>query len=321
MSFPEISVIIPVKNEALKIRACIEGILHQTVPVKEIIVIDSGSVDGTQDIVRSYKETVLVEIPSIEFNHGTTRNFGVSKATGEFVLMTVGDARAYNEYWIEELLKGFTDDAVAGVCGQQVVPHEKDKNPVQWFRPISKPEIKRYQFQSPEAFEMLLPEEKMTICGWDDVTAMYRRSVLQQIPFQKITYGEDPLWAKDALINGYAIVYNHNARVYHYHLENEEFTFKRSLTTMYFRYKQFQFVYKKPALSFRSKISMFKTILLAIGFHPADILKWYKYNAGNFKAGLRAHTLFMQHLQQGEAMLDAAHEAYCGKAPVPQKTV
>jgi len=321
MPYPAISVVIPVKNEALKIRACLDGILSQTVPVKEIIVIDSGSVDGTQDIVRSYNETVLVEIPSSAFNHGTTRNLGVSKATGEFVLMTVGDARALNKTWIEELLKGFTDDTVAGVCGQQVVPHEKDKNPVEWFRPVSEPELKRYQFSTVNEFEQLSAAEKTAACGWDDVTALYRKSVLQQIPFQQITYGEDPLWAKDALMNGYALVYNYKAKVYHYHLENEEFTFKRAFTTMYFRYKQFGFLYEEPVLPLRSKLSILKTLAAATNFNPVSILKWYRYNTGNFKAGLKAYRLFMKHLQQGDDSLDAAHEQYCGKPPVPQKAM
>ena len=98
--FPSVSVIIPVKNEALKIRACIDGILQQTVSVKEIIVIDSGSTDDTVAILKKYKEVSLVEIPSTEFNHGETRNLGVQQARGDFVLLTGGDARPYNKFWI-----------------------------------------------------------------------------------------------------------------------------------------------------------------------------------------------------------------------------
>ena len=319
MSFPSISVVIPVKNEALKIRACIDGILSQTVPVKEIIVIDSGSTDGTQEIVSSYKETMLIEIQSADFNHGTTRNLGVNKASGEFIIMTVGDARASNKYWIEELLKGFTDDTVAGVCGQQVVPHEKDKNPVEWFRPVSEPEMKCYQFSSAQEFDLLTASEKMSACGWDDVTAMYRRSVLQQIPFQKITYGEDTLWAKDALRNEYAIVYNYKARVFHYHLENEEFTFKRSFTTMYFRYKNFGFLHPLPVLTLRSKLSMLKLLIKAFGPDIKNIMKWYHYNTANFRAGLESHKLFIQTMQEGDASLDVKHLELCGKPPIPLK--
>jgi glycosyltransferase involved in cell wall biosynthesis len=46
-----ISVVIPVRNEAEKIATCIDGILSQTVAVSEIIVVDSGSTDGTLEIL------------------------------------------------------------------------------------------------------------------------------------------------------------------------------------------------------------------------------------------------------------------------------
>lgn len=181
MQDPSVSVVMPVKNEALKIKACIEGILSQTVPVQEIIVVDSGSTDGTLQILEAFPIVKLIKIPSIEFNHGETRNLGVSKATGDFVILTVGDAQPANEFWIEGLLKGFTDDAVAAVCGQQIVPHHNDKNPVDWFRPVSEPAIKRWQFTR-EAFEALDPKMKKAVCSWDDVTAMYRRSILSALP-------------------------------------------------------------------------------------------------------------------------------------------
>ena len=62
MAFPTVSVIIPVRNEAKRIRQCIEGILKQTVPVQEIIVIDSGSTDGTLEILMEFPEVDVVEI-------------------------------------------------------------------------------------------------------------------------------------------------------------------------------------------------------------------------------------------------------------------
>ena len=162
---PAISVVIPVKNEAKKIRACIEGILSQTVPVIEVVVVDSGSTDGTLEVLKEYEIVKVLQIPPDEFNHGQTRNLGVSHTNGEFVLLTVGDARAYNEFWIEELLKGFADEEVAGVCGQQVVPHDTDKNPVEWFMQYSKPAIKKYKFTK-EEFDNLSALDKRRVCGY-----------------------------------------------------------------------------------------------------------------------------------------------------------
>lgn len=313
-----ISVVIPVKNEVSKIKACIDGILNQTIKVKEIIVIDSGSTDGTINILKQYQEVKLIEIPGEEFNHGETRNLGVSHATGEYVLLTVGDARPYNEHWIENMLKGFVDESVAGVCGKQVVPHDTDKNPAEWYRPMSKGSIVKFRFTD-DAFEKLSPAEKKHVCSWDDVTAMYKRDVLLKLPFRRTSYSEDAIWAKDALLNGYAIVYNPEAIVYHYHLENEDFTFKRSLTTFYFRYKHFQYIYPPVKRSVMDILRTAKVIFQSEGLSIGQKIHWFRYNSDIFSAIQKAHIVFTEALAKGEEELDAIHSKYCGKPPIPSK--
>ena len=315
-----VSVVIPVKNGAKTIRACIEGILAQSVPVKEIIVIDSGSTDGTIDIINGYDEVNLIEIPPNDFNHGLTRNLGVQKATGKFVILTVQDARPYNEYWIEELLKGFTDNEVAGVCGQQFTPHEKDKNPVEWFRPISGPQFMRYQFKTKEEFIQLTPTEKKYICRWDDVTAMYKRIVLLEVPFQKTSFCEDTIWARDAIIKGYAIVYNDNAKVYHYHIQDADFVYKRNFTIMYVLYRNLGYLQKRPDLTLHIRLSILKTLVKSLGFDPIKILKWNRYNITNINAMIHSYEFFMECLSYGDNFLAKQHELLCGKPPSSIKT-
>ena len=137
---PLISVVIPIKNEPSEVAACLEGIFRQTLRDQlEVIAIDSGSPQVTLDLLAGYPVR-LHQIPPSEFNHGETRNLGVKLASGEFVVMTVADAVAGNERWLEQMLQHFDDPRVMGVCGQQIVPHDIDKNPLQWFRPVSKPE-------------------------------------------------------------------------------------------------------------------------------------------------------------------------------------
>lgn len=314
-----VSVIIPVKNEALKIKDCINSILSQSIPVIEIIVIDSGSTDGTIELLKLYPQVKLIQISPSQFNHGSTRNLGVQHAKGDYVLLTVGDAKAYNNKWIEELLNGFVDIDVVAVCGQQVVPHDTDKNPVDWFRPYSIPQLERYQFQQPNTFLQLKPQEKQSICGWDDVTAMYKREILLTQPFQHVSYAEDAIWANEALMNGYAIVYNKKAKVFHYHNEDAEFAFKRAFTTFYFRYKTFGVIPQKQILNTRRKLSIIKSIIKGIGLNPYNIRKWYQYNIENITANIKAWQLFMTSLPKGNAYLDQVHEKYCGTPPVPSK--
>lgn len=318
--FPEISVVIPVRNEAAKIRACIEGILSQTVPVKEIIVVDSGSTDGTLEILNEYKAVTVLPIPSAQFNHGETRNYGVRHATGEYVLLTVGDAVAYDNLWIQNLLDGFDGPQVAGVCGSQICPHDRDKNPLEWYRPVG-PRLKK-KFHYPDgAFQKLSAAEKLAACGWDDVNAMYRRDLKEKIPFRFTSFAEDAIWAKDALGAGYAIVYNSAARVYHYHLEDKDFIFKRTLTTIYMRYKHFGFVYptENGKKNYRAALSRYKQIFTAKPLTLKEKLGWLNYNKTYRLAVKEAHRTFQEALQKGEEALDKVHEKYCGKPPIPLK--
>ncbi|MEO7534698.1 MAG: glycosyltransferase [Ferruginibacter sp.] len=316
--YPDISVVIPVKNEAAKIRACIEGILSQTVPVLEIIVIDSGSTDGTIEILKSYDIVKLLQIPSSEFNHGETRNYGVRHASGDFVILTVGDARPFDNDWIKNLLDGFDDPSVAAVCGQQVCPHEIDKNPIQWFRPVSAPVVKKYSFTKGE-FWALSPEQKKAACSWDDVNAMYRLSVLRQIPFQKTSYCEDAIWAREALLAGHTIVYNTAARVFHYHSESMDFTFKVCLTGMYFKYKYMDYIYPAPSFELRKHLSTVKTLLKTKNIGIKEKWNWFLYNVNQYKAGKNAYEVFVTALAKGEEELDEIHQQLCGKPPIPVK--
>jgi rhamnosyltransferase len=137
--------------------------LSQTVSVTEILVVDSGSTDGTLEILQEYPKVKLVEIPGAEFNHGTTRNLGPKHTTGEFLLYTVGDARPTDNQWLERMLQPMLDDAtLMAVCGQQVVPHDPANNPVEWFRPVSVPKLRTVQIASPAAFQALPPPEKQS---------------------------------------------------------------------------------------------------------------------------------------------------------------
>ncbi|GAA4753303.1 glycosyltransferase family 2 protein [Flavisolibacter ginsenosidimutans] len=314
-----ISIVIPVKNAEPWLHDCLRGIQEQTLfSQTEIVLLDSGSTDNTLEIAKTYPVR-LYSIRPEDFNHGLTRNVGVKYCKGKYVVMTVQDAKPTDSYWLQKLLDGFSvGDNVAGVCGQQVVPKDRDKNPVDWFRPVDEPKTKLYAFKA-EDFDALSPAEKKAACSWDDVNAMYKREVMDEIPFRKISYGEDVIWAREALRKGYTLVYQPSARVYHYHNENVDYMFRRSLTVMYLWYKSVGFLYPKEPLSLRSVLSMMKTIAITKPLSTAEKYKWMAYNFQRHRSSQRAYQAFFAALAQGEESLDELHEKYCGKPPVPLK--
>ncbi|MGI8584348.1 MAG: glycosyltransferase family 2 protein [Chitinophagaceae bacterium] len=303
-----ISVVIPVKNGDSWLNETISSILNQEVDgAIEIIAIDSGSTDDSLSILSKYPVTIININPE-DFNHGLTRNLGAKLAKGKYIVMTVQDAKPANEKWLQYLLEGFDDDNVAGVCGQQIVPHDTDKNPIDWFRPISKPGKRKYFFKDVREFDNLKPEEKKTICSWDDVNAMYRKDILLQIPFRDVSFGEDALWAKDAIQNGLSIVYNTNAQVKHYHHETVDYTFRRSLSVHYYFYKLFGLKPKVNGYEFLHIIRNIKLLLFEKKVSWKNKLKWLIYNYKLRKASNKSITYFNKTLTKGERYLDEIHE-------------
>ncbi len=295
---------------------CLSGIMSQTLfPQCEVIIIDSGSTDKTLEILKSYPVKV-VSIEPETFNHGLTRNLGVANSSGKYVVMTVQDAVAADNMWLQHMLDGFSAaENVAAVCGKQVVPHDKDKNPAEWYRPIGTGEMTSYSF-SKEAFSNLSPAEKRSVCGWDDVTAMYLRDVLVQMPFRKTSFAEDAQWAKDAYLNGYTLVYNTNATVYHYHYENPDYTYKRTFTVLYHMYRFFgnlPDVYKPSVVD---TLRLVKLLLNEAKLSFGEKIKWFRYNQELRVVYAKVIADFLKIVKQGDEALDKQHELLCGVPPV-----
>lgn len=313
---PLISIVIPVKNGEYWMDKCLSGIMSQTLfPQCEVIIIDSGSTDKTLEILKSYPVKV-VSIEPETFNHGLTRNLGVANSCGKYIVMTVQDAVAADNMWLQHMLDGFsTAENVAAVCGKQVVPHDKDKNPAEWYRPVGMGEITSYSF-SKEAFLNLSPAEKRSVCGWDDVTAMYLRDVLVQIPFRKTSFAEDAQWAKDAYMNGYTLVYNTNATVYHYHYENPDYTYKRTFTVLYHMYRFFGNLPEIYSPGFIDTLKLVKLLLNEAKLSFAEKIKWFRYNQKLRAVYAKVIADFLKIVKQGDEALDKQHELLCGVPPV-----
>jgi glycosyltransferase involved in cell wall biosynthesis len=87
---PTVSVIIPAYNAAAHLGEALESLLRQTYPAAEIIVVDDGSTDGTQQVLRGYHDSVRT-IRQENTGAGAARNRGLSAATGKYVAFMDAD--------------------------------------------------------------------------------------------------------------------------------------------------------------------------------------------------------------------------------------
>ncbi|HEY9217255.1 MAG TPA: glycosyltransferase, partial [Phenylobacterium sp.] len=68
----------------------------------EIVVVDSGSSDGTDAMAEEFGCT-MVRIPNSEFSHSHARNLGADAAKGDLLLFMVQDAYPVGDYWLRAL--------------------------------------------------------------------------------------------------------------------------------------------------------------------------------------------------------------------------
>ena len=74
----DVSIVIPTKNAGALFDKVLERVFQQeTNYTYEVICVDSGSSDGTLDIIKKYP-CLLYQIPASEFGHGKTRVYGAS---------------------------------------------------------------------------------------------------------------------------------------------------------------------------------------------------------------------------------------------------
>ncbi len=96
-----VSVIIPTYNRRAKIVDSIESVLNQTYKDIEVLVVDDGSVDDTEQVVNAIVQNVgeCLKYFKLDSNHGTAfaRNFGVSKAKYNIIAFNDSDDLWYSE--------------------------------------------------------------------------------------------------------------------------------------------------------------------------------------------------------------------------------
>lgn len=101
---PTVSVVIPAYNRARFITTAIDSVLDQTYRDFEIIVVDDGSTDQTQEKLESYGDRII--------NHSYTPNRGVSYARNRGIELAQGKYIAFldsDDYWLPEKLQKQTE--------------------------------------------------------------------------------------------------------------------------------------------------------------------------------------------------------------------
>ena len=232
--FPEmVSVVIPTYNGRADLERLLPMLFAQRVEFPfEVICIDSSSTDGTWEILNEY-EVKRYRIPQGEFNHGGTRNLGISKSRGEVVILMTQDAIPADENWMAAMVRNYAASDVAGVYCRQLPRADGSLLPKleSVVRITGMDQRRESRLKDHSDYHNKSPSEKWNLCNFDDICSSVRRTVWELFPFRSVNFAEDLDWSKRVFEAGYTIIFEPEAKVIHSHDRTFAYEFKRSFVT------------------------------------------------------------------------------------------
>jgi glycosyltransferase involved in cell wall biosynthesis len=238
---PTCSLVIRAYNEVKHIGRLLTGVRHQAFQDMEVLLVDSGSTDGTAAIAVQGGARV-VHIRPEDFTFGRSLNLGISQARGDFIVMA--SAHVYPVYpdWLERLLEPFADPQVGLAYGKQRGAEAT-------------------LFSERQIFQQWYPDQAQArqphpFCN--NANAAIRRSLWEQHPYDESLPGlEDLAWARWAFGQGHRIAYVPEAEIVHIHKETPRGVYNR---------------YRREGMAF-------KQIYPQEHFHLGDLVRLFAGNA------------------------------------------
>jgi len=206
----------------------------------ELIIVDSGSTDGTPETALAYGAKVI-QIDPATFNHGTTRNLGIRHAQGRLIGLLTQDAFPAGEAYLATLVRSLETEQAAGAYARQIP--RPDASPLvrrdveAWVSGSARRRVSC--IATNPGYHAWDPMQRYLYCVFDNVASLIRREVWEKLPFPRVPFGEDVEWAYRVLCNGYTIVYEPDAAVIHSHERPAEYVYKRTFVDHYRLYHLF----------------------------------------------------------------------------------
>lgn len=218
------SILIPTCNGGPLFEQVIQRVVGQKCDFDyDVLVIDSSSTDDTVKMAKKHSKVRVHSIEKADFQHGRSRNLGISLTEGEFIALLTQDAMPLNNEWFEKLLGGFAiDPNVAGVIGRHkaydchnpLVARDLDRmfDRLSDLGPIFNLDRGLPSFITPGSMDW-----QMLMHFYSDNNSAMRRDAWRILPYPDIDWGEDQVWAWEALKLGFSKSYVDDAVVVHSH--------------------------------------------------------------------------------------------------------
>ena len=208
----KISVIVPVYNVENYLRKCLYSLVNQTLQEIEILVVNDGSTDHSQEIIDEFQRNFPSKIKAFKKENGglsDARNFGIAQAKGEYFGFVDSDDEVSPGMFEEMYLLAKKHEAEMVICNLQKV-NEKGK-------------IIRKLPQIPNMPEKIFLRENFSVfsdLSYFACNKIFKAELFNQKRFKKGVHFEDIQLIPQLLLNCKVVAHTEN---YHYqYLERSE---------------------------------------------------------------------------------------------------
>ena len=123
----KVSIIVPVYNGEKYISKCIDSLLNQTLKDIEVIVVNDGSTDDTEKVVKSYTDERIKYYYQENGRQGKARNNGIRRATGEFLAFVDDDDYVESDMYEKMYNEAIKTNSDLVICDLEVIEGENSR--------------------------------------------------------------------------------------------------------------------------------------------------------------------------------------------------
>ncbi len=213
MEDPRVSIVLRSFNEAWALGATLAALGAQSYRNWDLIVFDSGSTDGSLEILQRAKPLHLVQLLPHEYRPGRVLNQGMELSGHDRVIFLNADAAPQGPNWLGPLVAALADPGVAAAFGRQ----------------IPRPDCAAVFARD---YERCFGRDRES-AKWDNFFSMVssglRRDVWARRGFiETLQYSEDDEYTRWCRAEGYRVAYCPESVVMHSHNYTQRQAYKRS---------------------------------------------------------------------------------------------
>lgn len=220
---------IPTFNAGLDFKYVLQSIRNQKCNLKDIIILDSGSVDETLEIAKRYNCKIF-KIKNKDFTHSYSRNLLLNYSKTNIIYFTVQDAIISNDNMLFKMHCSLSLFNLSAISDYQTPRSNADQysyltNIIHNNHFYNFPENKLKIFEKDDLENYTLNEIR-EMSSLDNVSTMYNKAHLLNLSF-KGKFSEDIKMGIDLLNSGFKVAKSKFGPVIHSHSRIPEYTLKR----------------------------------------------------------------------------------------------